>query len=163
LIKIFATASHWVRSGSSGWCAAEVGIARSQGNRLLPLQASAKAAHPLLRTSQYQYGDLVSDPHLARAKLCEALRRMDAAGGWGWPDGRSPFPGLRRFDTDLHRVFFGRSDEVAALAAHLRSPADAANIGMLLVVGPSGCGKSSQHGWRCGDQNMCSYGAYEQK
>jgi hypothetical protein len=51
--------------------------------------------------------------------------------------------GLRRFDTELHRVFFGRSDEIAALAAPLRSPADVANSRMLLVVGPSGCGKSS--------------------
>ena len=57
-------------------------------------------------------------------------------------DGSSPFPGLHRFDTDRHRVFFGRNDEVAGLAARLRSP-DVAKRGVLLVVGPSGCGKSS--------------------
>ena len=128
---------------NSAWCAAEVGIARSQGSRLLPVRAELGEVHPLLMTSQYQYADLASDARGARTALSEALRRLDAAGGWGWPDGRSPFPGLRRFDTELHRVFFGRSDEVAALAARLRSPADVANSRMLLVVGPSGCGKSS--------------------
>jgi TIR domain len=99
---------------NSAWCAAEVGIARSQGSRLLPVRAEPGEVHPLLMPSQYQYADLASDALAARTALCAALRRLDAAGGWGWPDGRSPFPGLRRFDTELHRVFFGRSDEVAA-------------------------------------------------
>ena len=41
--------------------------------------------------------------------------------GSGWPDDRSPFPGLRPFDTDQHRVFFGRSpgDRAAGDAAAL--------------------------------------------
>ena len=70
-------------------------------------------------------------------------------GGWtppagaGWPDDRSPFPGLRPFDTDQHRVFFGRTREVEQLATLLRSPAERAEGAVLLVVGPSGCGKSS--------------------
>ena len=128
---------------TSTWCTAEVVIARWQGSRLLPLRAEAGEGHPLLSASRYQYADLVADPRAARATLREALRRLDAAGGWGWPDEASPFPGLEPFDTDRHRVFFGRSEEVAGLAARLRSPVDAANRGVLLVVGPSGCGKSS--------------------
>jgi WD40 repeat protein len=126
---------------ASPWCAAEVGIARSQGNRLLPLLAERGVEYPLLEWSQY--ADLVSDPEAARAALTAALRRVDVAGGWGWPDGRSPFPGLRPFDTDQHRVFFGRAAEVEALAGLLRSPAEQAGRSVLLVVGPSGCGKSS--------------------
>jgi WD40 repeat protein/energy-coupling factor transporter ATP-binding protein EcfA2 len=126
----------------SAWCAAEVGIARFQGCRLLPLQAEAGCEHPLLMPSRHQYTDWVGGPVRAREALSEALRRMAAIGGWDWPGGRSPFPGLRRFDSEFERVFFGRSNEVAALAAQLRSPADG-NGGMLLVVGPSGCGKSS--------------------
>ncbi len=51
------------------------------------------------------------------------------AGGSGWPDDRSPFPGLRPFDTDQHRVFFGRSREVTQLAALLRSPAERVEAG----------------------------------
>jgi hypothetical protein len=126
---------------ASAWCSAEVGVARSQGSRLLPLLAERGVDYPLLEWSQY--ADLAADPEAARAALTAALRRVDAAGGWGWPDGRSPFPGLRSFDVDQHRVFFGRSAEIQALAERLRSPAERTGRGMLLVVGPSGCGKSS--------------------
>jgi hypothetical protein len=126
---------------ASPWCSAEVGVARSHGSRLLPLLAERGVEYPLLEWSQY--ADLATDPVAARAALTAALRRVDAAGGWGWPDGRSPFPGLRSFDVDQHRVFFGRSAEIQALGELLRSPAERAGRGMLLVVGPSGCGKSS--------------------
>ena len=127
----------------SAWCTAEVGIARFEGCRLLPLQAQPGQVHPLLMPSRHQYTDWVGDPERARHALGEALRRMGPTGGWDWPGGLSPFPGLRRFDTEYQRVFFGRTKEVAALAAQLRSPANVANRGILLVVGPSGCGKSS--------------------
>jgi len=126
----------------SAWCAAEVGIARSLGSRLLPVLAEPGQTHPLLPSSRYQYTDLAGDPDAARAAVGEALRRVDAVGGLGWADGRSPFPGLQPFEDDLHRVFFGRHAEVEALASLLRSPAGVAG-GVLLVVGPSGCGKSS--------------------
>ncbi|HZA16737.1 MAG TPA: AAA family ATPase, partial [Pseudonocardiaceae bacterium] len=63
--------------------------------------------------------------------------------GFGWPDDRSPFPGLRPFDVEQHRVFFGRVGETEELAELLRSPAEHAKAAALLVVGPSGCGKSS--------------------
>lgn len=127
---------------SSVWCAAEIGIACSQGNRLLPVLAEPGQTHPLLPASQYQYTDL-RDPGTARAALAEALRRIDAAGGLGWPDDRPPFPGLRPFDIDWHRVFFGRRTEAEELASLLRSPAESTADKMLVVIGPSGCGKSS--------------------
>ncbi|MBV9142950.1 MAG: TIR domain-containing protein, partial [Pseudonocardiales bacterium] len=126
---------------ASPWCSAEVGIALSRGSRLLPVRAEPGVDHPLLRSIQYT--DLTVDPAGARAALGEALRRVDAVGGLGWPDDRSPFPGLRPFDVDDHRVFFGRSDEVEKLVGLLRSPAERAEGTVLLVVGPSGCGKSS--------------------
>jgi hypothetical protein len=125
---------------ASAWCAAEVGIASARGSRLLPLYAEPGVAHPLL--SALQYTDL-GDRDVAHDLLREALARLDAAGGRGWPDGRSPFPGLRPFDADLHRVFFGRGGEVQELVGLLRSPAASADAGMIVVVGPSGCGKSS--------------------
>ena len=127
----------------SVWCAAEVGIARLKGSRLLPLRAESDEVHPLLMPGRYQYADLLRDPIAARAALRQALYRLNVGGGSGWEDGRSPFPGLRRFDTDLQSVFFGRETEVRQLAARLRSPSDSSNGAMLLVVGPSGCGKSS--------------------
>lgn len=138
----------------STWCAIEVGIARSRGSQLLPLRAEPGVAHPLL--TSVQHSDYTANPPAARAEVIKALHRVDAT----WPDDRSPFPGLRPFDTDQHRVFFGRADEVEHLAELLRSPAERAEGAALLVVGPSGCGKSSlvragllpamagQPGWR---------------
>jgi len=123
---------------ASTWCAAEVATAQARGSRLLPLHAEPDLAYPLL--TDVQHTDLTRDPVAARAALISALRQIDAAGGSGWPDDRSPFPGLRPFDVDRHRVFFGRAKEIKQLAELVRSAAEGA---VLLVVGPSGCGKSS--------------------
>jgi hypothetical protein len=127
--------------GRSQWCLVEVAIARSRGSRVIPLLIEPGADYAPLRTIQHL--DYFTDPVAARSALLELLRRLDAAGGRGWPDGRSPFPGLKAFDTDMHRAFFGRGPEIEALAALLRSPAERADGALLLVVGPSGCGKSS--------------------
>ena len=126
---------------SSTWCISEVRIAQSRGSRLVPIRAEPGVSHPLLKAVQHL--DLTGDDVATRARLAAVLRRVDAAGGSGWPDDRSPFPGLRPFDTDQHRVFFGRTREIEQLAALLRSPAERAEGAVLLVVGPSGCGKSS--------------------
>ena len=123
---------------ASKWCPYEVGYARSRGSRLLSVLAEPGVDHPLVKSAHY--ADITEDPAAGRAALMEALRRVDALGGFGWPDGKSPFPGLRPLDVDEHRVFFGRSREVQQLAGLVRSPAEQA---VLLVVGPSGCGKSS--------------------
>jgi energy-coupling factor transporter ATP-binding protein EcfA2 len=128
-------------SVKSPWCLAEVGIALSRGSRLLPVRAESGVNHPLLGSAQY--ADVTVGSAVGYAALAEALRRVDAAGGFGWPDGRSPFPGLRPFDVEQHQVFFGRAGETKELAKLLRSPAEQAEAAMLLVVGPSGCGKSS--------------------
>jgi hypothetical protein len=126
---------------ASTWCVAEVSFALSRGSRLLPVRAEPGVVHPLLTSAQY--ADLTKDPDTARGALVEALRRVDAGGGFGWPDDRSPFPGLRPLEIEDHRVFFGRVGEVQQLADLLRSPAERAKGAVLLVVGPSGCGKSS--------------------
>ncbi len=126
---------------TSRWCAAEVEIARSRGSRLMPLRAEPGVVDPSLESIQHI--DMARDPVAACTELVEALRKVDAAGGWGWPDGRSPFPGLHPFDIDQHRVFFGRTNEKKGLAKLLRSMADGAEGAMVLVAGPSGCGKSS--------------------
>ncbi len=126
---------------ASPWCTQEVACAQARDSRLLPVRAEPKIDHPLLRSVHHV--DLTEDPTAAREVLLAALRRVDAAGGLGWADDRSPFPGLRPFDVEDHRVFFGRSGEVQQLAGLLRSPTERAEKAVLLVVGPSGCGKSS--------------------
>jgi WD40 repeat protein len=125
----------------SPWCAAEVGISRSRGSRLLPVIAERGVVHPLLLSIEHT--DYADDPIAARQALAEALRRLDVAGAQGWPDGLNPFPGLRAFHADMRSVFFGRTAETRALAELLRSPAERAEAQVLLVIGPSGCGKSS--------------------
>src|SRR4051794_13545317 len=87
---------------------------------------------------------MTADAVAARARMAEALLRVDAAGGGGWPDDRSPFPGLRPLDTDEHSVFFGRAAEIEQLATLLRSPAERADPAVLLLVGPSGGGKPAR-------------------
>ena len=108
---------------------------------MLPVRAEPGMTDPLLRS--FHGADLTGDPAVVRAALVEALRCVDATRGRGWPDDRPAFPGLRPFDVDEHRVFFGRSEEVARLAGLLRSPAERVEGAVLLVVGSSGCGKSS--------------------
>ncbi|MGH3831143.1 MAG: TIR domain-containing protein, partial [Pseudonocardiaceae bacterium] len=123
------------------WCSAEVGIALSRGSRVLPVRVEPGVVHPLL--ASLQHADLTVDSAAGRAALGAELRRVDAGGGWGWPDDRSPFPGLRPLDVADHQVFFGRGDEVERLAGLLRSSTERVEGAVLLVVGPSGCGKSS--------------------
>jgi hypothetical protein len=71
------------------------------------------------------------------------LRRVDATRGFGWPDDRSPFPGLRPFEIDQHCIFFDRKSETEELARPLRSFTEQAKAAVLVVVGPSGCGSLS--------------------
>jgi WD40 repeat protein len=125
----------------SVWCTAELAFARAQGCRVLPVLIESGVSHPLLLTEQFT--DFARDPATSRSALAEALRRIDAGAARGWPDGRSPFPGLTPFDSDSRRVFFGRSSEIQSLAARLRGPSSRADPAFHLVVGPSGCGKSS--------------------
>lgn len=125
----------------SVWGAAEIGAARSRGNRVFPVVVDRGVTHPLLIS--LQHADLSGAPAPALSQLRAALRRLDLTGGEGWSDDRSPFPGLRPFSADDHLAFFGRDAEIARLCALLRSPVERAEGAALLVTGPSGCGKSS--------------------
>ena len=126
---------------TSTWCSAEIGVARSLGSRLLPISTEPGAAHPLLPSLQHV--DLADGAAAARAALRQALRRVEPTGSWTWPGGRPPFPGLDAFDPELHRVFFGRDQEVGEIAGLLRSPTERSRGAAIFLVGPSGCGKSS--------------------
>jgi energy-coupling factor transporter ATP-binding protein EcfA2 len=125
----------------SMWCAAEIGASLALGIELLPVGVSQKKVeHKLLKTLQGVDG--AKDPDAARAALRSRLKVIDGGGGWGWPDGKAPYPGLRSFELGDHRVFFGRSHEVSSITKRLRS-SERAQSAILVVVGPSGCGKSS--------------------
>ena len=126
----------------SVWCAAEIGAARGLGSELLPVRFSADCdRHTLLKAINDV--DALRDPAGARESLRVKLAKIDGTGGRGWPDDRSPYPGLRAFERDEHRVFFGRKLEIDQITEQLRSPAKRSAPEILTVVGPSGCGKSS--------------------
>ena len=108
---------------------------------MIPVLTEPGAAHQLLPAS-LQYVDLARDESAARPYL-HALRLLDWHGGAGWPDERSPFPGLRAFSSADREVFFGRQRDIEELARDLRMPAYDIERSLLLLVGPSGCGKSS--------------------
>ena len=127
---------------TSVWCAAEIGAARGLGSELLPVRFSADCErHTLLEAINDV--DALRDPASARESLRAKLAKIDGTGGRGWPDDRSPYPGLRAFELDEHRVFFGRKLEIDEITEQLRSPAKRNAPEILTVVGPSGCGKSS--------------------
>ena len=128
-------------SVASSWCIAELATAFARGSHLIPLQAEPWAKHPFL--SGLQHINCTRDLGEARARLLAELQLVDLAGGSGWPDDRSPFPGLRPFDADRRRVFFGRKLEVNRLVTLLQSPVQRPDTGLVLIIGPSGCGKSS--------------------
>lgn len=126
---------------TSVWCAAEIGAARGLGSELLPMRFSADCQrHTLLKAINDV--DALRDSAGARESLRVKLAIIDGTGGRGWPDDRSPYPGLRAFNRNEHQVFFGRHAEITQIAEQLRSPERSAPA-ILTVVGPSGCGKSS--------------------
>ena len=126
----------------SQWCFAEIFAAQTIGSLLLPLTAEPGVHHPLLNDLQ-QVAYHGAQRRQAQERICGILRKINAAGGAGWLDDRSPFPGLRPFDIDMHRAFFGRHREVDDLVRLLRSLAERGEGRIVVVVGPSGCGKSS--------------------
>ncbi|EYT93700.1 WD-40 repeat-containing protein [Frankia casuarinae] len=122
---------------ASPWCAYELGIAYEVGSLLLPLRVEPTVTSPLLEDRQHVH--LHENPGWAD-NLNIGLRRVEAGGGLGWADDRSPFPGLRPFTRDMAKVFYGRGNELRRLTHRLRSLGEQR---LLLVVGASGCGKSS--------------------
>jgi WD40 repeat protein len=125
--------------GRSVWCTAEAALAMSSGARVIPVTAEPGVSHPLLTAVQHL--DATRDPADAGLRLVSILDRIGGR-GLNLPDALPPYPGLRPFDIDRQRVFFGREADVKQLCTVLRS-AERADGAVLLLVGPSGCGKSS--------------------
>jgi DNA-binding SARP family transcriptional activator/WD40 repeat protein len=85
--------------------------------------------------------ELGLEPGPELVELEQAILRQDVrlitAASTGEDHGFCPYPGLVPFDVADVDIFFGRSEEIAACLARLRSS------GVVAVVGPSGSGKSS--------------------
>ena len=103
-----------------------------------------------LVTSDYVMSQYISyHDAQAREQVCRILREIDATGGAGWPDDRSPFPGLRAFDVDMNRAFFGRRREVDDLVRLLRSLTERGEGQIVVVVGPPGVGNPHWYARAC--------------
>jgi hypothetical protein len=76
---------------TSPWCSAELGIAQSRGNRLLPVRAEPGVRHPLLNSVQYV--DMTVDAAGARAgwprRCCGSTPPGDTAGPMTAPRSRA--------------------------------------------------------------------------
>jgi hypothetical protein len=84
---------------ASTWCTAELGIAQSRGNRILPVLVEPGVEHPLLDAVQHL--DMIHDPVAARTRLATELHRMDSANR---ADGGYPFLGLDPLRSETLRV-----------------------------------------------------------
>lgn len=146
-ISMTGSRSGWGGSGFSlsgsarpmRWCAtcSRCGAPRkSAPPARWPPNAGARQAEPiddrLLRLQQSV--DAAADPTDARDRLRSRLCAIDGAGGWGWPDDKFPYPGLRPFDLGDHRVLFGRSRHITRIADRLRSINRTSRVHFPLVV-----------------------------
>jgi len=123
----------------SPWCHTELAVAVARGKHVVQVAQTKVPTHPLLTDRQ----TIPPEADLERLidKLVAALSRVGFPPGdpFTWDPNRSPYPGLRRLDTDHAAVFFGRDPERALCLERLAGPRPAP----LLVSGPSGSGKSS--------------------
>ena len=95
----------------STWCVCEVSTALTRGSRVLPLQVEPGVRHPLLARLQHVELETAPRSHTAVGRRAA----FSGCRGWiGWPDDRSPFPGLRPFDADQHRGVLRPQREVAS-------------------------------------------------
>ena len=111
---------------TSVWSAAEIGAAQALGIEILPVNASSEPLdHRLLTTKQYV--DVVRDASDARERLRSRLSIIDGTGGRSWPDGASPYPGLRPFHSAniwSFSVAAARSRRLPSCCARLPSGAN---------------------------------------
>jgi hypothetical protein len=143
-VVIFLASSASVRSP---WNAAEIGLARSLGKPVLPVQLEPGAVHALLGDVQSLDATHVGEEgmHTVVAGLVDGLRRVgvDPSETFAWDPARSPYPGLAPFTVDDAAVFFGRDPEVDQLVELLQATPARGGGRFVAIVGPSGSGKSS--------------------
>jgi WD40 repeat protein len=128
---------------ASRWCNVELGIARSQGKPIFPMQIAAGPRHRLL--DDVQWVNATGDEAVAIDRLLAGLESagLRALDSFAWDSARSPYPGLAAFDSADAAVFFGRDDETRRLLERLTPAAVRGGGQLVTVIGPSGSGKSS--------------------
>ena len=126
----------------SAWGAAEVILADFLDKRIVPVQTDSAPLGALIESRQAV--DLRQDGLLNFNILFQAIKRiLDPADDFAWDTRRSPFPGLEPFEAEDTAVYFGRSEELAAVRACLSRLLQKTSRRVLTIQGDSGAGKSS--------------------
>jgi WD40 repeat protein len=130
-------------SVSSKWCFVELGLARSLGTPIVPVQLQSEVRLPLLGDLQWVR---FADAEQQRLRLLAGLKdkHVDPSDAFDWDSRRSPYPGLTPFGGADAAVFFGRNNEITESLALLQ-PTLLRGLGrrVIALIGPSGSGKSS--------------------
>jgi TIR domain/Tetratricopeptide repeat len=128
----------------SKWCFAEFTQGRAQGKAIFALIESPTGETSIV-SSDIQHLDLTANYGEGLDRLRRELERvaLDAQGGFDWPEGRAPYPGLMSFEAADAAVFFGRDDDVRRLIERVNARRVQGGAKLVTILGGSGSGKSS--------------------
>ncbi|WP_371663612.1 hypothetical protein [Streptomyces sp. NBC_00280] len=123
------------------WCVWEISLFRERRPEALVVEffSGVPQGRGILDTRQALRVD-PDDPRSMADAERTALLLLDEAGVSRGPALASPFPGLTAFQEEHASVYFGRDQDIDAVARPLLSRR---SNGALAVIGPSGAGKSS--------------------
>ncbi len=130
---------------ASRWCFAEYIQARALGKPILQVIESQEAGGLLPVASDLQRLDLGQNREQGLEQLRRVLEELALyrQGGFDWDPRRPPFPGLMAFEAEDAAVYFGRDQEIAALAERLTMVRTYGGPSLFVLLGDSGSGKSS--------------------
>jgi WD40 repeat protein len=140
LAVLLVVTPNWL---DSKWCFAEYTQARALGKPIFPIIETPVDGSYV--APEIQHLDLMRDREGGLQRLLAELDRIRlvAQGGFSFPPGRSPFPGLKSFDADDAAIYFGRDEECRRLCELLRARQTQGGSRLVVVLGASGSGKSS--------------------
>ena len=127
---------------ASKWCFAEYTQARALGKAIFPV---IEAPTQETIAPDVQHIDLSKDRvgGLERLKSALVSVALNAQGGFDFPYGRSPYPGLAAFQEEDAAIYFGRDEEIRELIELLRASRTFGKGDLIAILGASGSGKSS--------------------
>ncbi len=128
---------------ASKWCFAEFVQARSLGKAIFPVVVAPTG--DVFVAPDIQQLDLLKDREGGLRRLGAELTQiaLDSQGGFPFPPGRPPYPGMLAFERADAAIYFGRDGEIRALIERLEARRVQGGARVVAVLGASGSGKSS--------------------
>lgn len=139
-VFILLLSENWI---NSQWCGFELKQARALGKTILPLRIQPKLETTI--AADLQHLDLSQNPEEALQRLQTRLSELalNSRHNIIWDNRRSPFPGMRAFETEDSPVFFGRDNEITLLSERLDQHRIQGSASLVVMLAASGAGKSS--------------------